>query len=229
MAPDERGAGNTVEKRGLNAQRPGARGRFAGPTRPPAAPRGFLGKRGPVRPFFRGSATRRGGCGAFRSRIRRNERRFSLICGLTPHRHGAAADISCQTSHFLASGAPFFQSTPPRAPRPRSPARPAATPRKNRPPKPAKRRKGPRCAGLSYAGSMHAAGARQTLAALRRRIATPTGRPAQFSTSSASRFRWRRRRGLPEACPRPEEPGCTAGWHSLPPCRHRPPPARPSA
>ena len=164
----------------MRGRGPRYEGRFAGPTRRPARRRGFLGKRRPVRPFFRGSATRKGIRGALRARIRRNERRFSLICGLTPHRYGATASIPCQTSHFLASGAPFFQSTPPRAPQPRSLPAETPTPRRNRPPKLAKCRKGPRCAGLSYAGSMYAAGARQALAALQRRAVAAAGRPSQL-------------------------------------------------
>ena len=164
----------------MRGRDPRYEGRFAGPTRPLAPRRGFLGKRRPVRPFFRGSATRRGIRGALRARIRRNERRFSLICGLTSHRYGATASTPCQTSHFLASGAPFFQSAPPRAPRPRSLPAEMPTPRRNRPPKLAKRRKGPRCAGLSYAGSMYAAGARQAPAALQRRAVATDGRPSQL-------------------------------------------------
>ena len=52
MAPNGRGAGKAVEKRGPNAQRPGARGRFAGPTRRPAPRRAFLEKEGLSGHFF---------------------------------------------------------------------------------------------------------------------------------------------------------------------------------
>ena len=211
----------------MRGRGPRYEGRFAGPTRPPAPRRGFLGKRRPVRPFFRGSAARKGIRGALRAHICRNTRRFSLICGLTSHRYGATASIPCQTSHFLASGAPFFQSTP-RGRRSRDRSQP-------------KRR---RQEEIGRRSSLNAGKARGVRAFPMRAVCTPQerGKPWQLCsveplrrlegrrnsfTSSASRFRWRRRRDLPEACPRPGEPGCTAGWHSLPPCRHRPPPARP--
>ena len=70
-----------------------------------------LGKRRPVRPFFARYGTRKSVRVVFRAHSRRNTRRFYLICRLNLRRRGTATGIPCQTSHFLASGAFFFQST----------------------------------------------------------------------------------------------------------------------